>query len=87
MSAFGWQERRYVPSSMDAELWRKRVSRLHGRRLGGAVTISLSEQPVMRTVLLGFDILARISGREVTVRQGEAEIEELEVLHESEDND
>ena len=41
----------------------------------------------MRTVVLGIDILAKISGGEVTVRQGEAEIEELEVLHESEDND
>ena len=35
-----------------------------------------SEQPVMRTVLLGLDILVGISGGEVIVRRVPAEIDE-----------
>ena len=40
----------------------------------------------MRTVLLGLDILVKMSGGEVIVRQVEAELECLEVLNKSEDN-
>ena len=46
-----------------------------------------SEQPVMRTVLLGLDILVAISQGEVIVRQVKAELEELDVVHESEANE
>lgn len=41
----------------------------------------------MRTVLLGLDILVGISGSEVIVRRIAAEVDEWDVLHESDDDE